>query len=528
VKAHLLYADRDFDFAAPPPPGHEDLVKDLELATLVQAMAADDKFLYEVAEKVLLVSLPDPEAIRYRQRILADCLARPAVIRDIYALATAALTDRTHYWGLYGAHYQTPSSNLSGALSHLESYTARLRQLRKIADDHRDDFRSAGMTALLASLRDQLDDEYFAQVAAHLKRLRFRDGVLTSAELAADNTGVNFVLRAPGRAARYPWRDWLRAGSRSSYGFTLAPRDEAGGRILDDLTSRGVNLVANAAAQSADHIGGYFTMLRAEAGFYVACLNLHDRLTAKGAPVTVPEPGSPSARSFSCTDLRDAALELQSPGPVVGNDVTADGKPLVIITGANSGGKSTFLRSVGQAQLMMQCGLFAVAAGYTAAAAAGIFTHFIRAEDASMTSGRLDDELRRMSVVAGRLGPHCLVLFNESFAGTNEREGSEIGYQVVRALLDAEIRVLFVTHRYDFAERFRRQHADGTLFLRAERRPDGQRSFKLAVKNPLPTSFGQDLYYQLGGWLDEDADVAYRFGNGDGTHLKRGRPADGP
>lgn len=49
-----------------------------------------------------------------------------------------------------------------------------------------------------------------------------------------------------------------------------------------------------------------------------------------------------------------------------------------------------------------------------------------------------------------------------------------------------------------------RQHADSTLFLRAERHTDGRRNYKLTVKQPLPTSFGEDLYYQLGGWLDDD------------------------
>ena len=189
---------------------------------------------------------------------------------------------------------------------------------------------------------------------------------------------------------------------------------------------------------------------------------------------------------------------------MVGNDVQADGKQLVIITGANSGGKSTFLRSVGVAQLMMQSGLFVTARSYQANVTRGIFTHFIREEDSGMTSGRLDDELRRMNVIAGQIKPGYLMLFNESFAGTNEREGSEIGYEIVRALLEAQIKVFFVTHRYNLADRFRRQHAPTTLFLRAERRADGQRNYKLAVKDPLPTSYGEDLYYQLGGWLDED------------------------
>jgi hypothetical protein len=64
--------------------------------------------------------------------------------------------------------------------------------------------------------------------------------------------------------------------------------------------------------------------------------------------------------------------------------------------------------------------------------------------------------------------------------------------------------VFFVTHRFDFAERFHRQHAGSTLFLRAERQPDGRRNYKLTVKDPQPTSFGEDLYYRLGAWLDED------------------------
>ena len=529
MKVHLLHEAKDFDFRAALPAGHQELIQDLELATLLGAMALGDNFLFGVSTRVLLTCLPDPEAIRYRQRVLADCLDHPAVIREMYAVAAAAVQDRRNIWGHYGGTYQTPSSNLSGAVSHLEAYVARLRQLRQIADDHAGKFDSDGLRALFATLRRELDDQYFEEISFHLKQLRFRAGVLISAELDRDNSGINFVLRASGDFRRR-WTEWLGMAPRSSYSFAISPRDEAGAQILADLTSRGINLVANAAAQSADHIKSYFTMLQAELAFYVGCLNLADRLAAKGVPVTVPEPVPPSPPMFSCTDLRDACLELQSDRPVVGNDVQADGKPLIIITGANSGGKSTFLRSVGVAQLMMQSGMFVTAGSCRASVTRAVFTHFIREEDPGMTSGRLDEELRRMSMIAERIGPHCLMLFNESFAGTNEREGSEIGHQIVRALLEAEIRVLFVSHRFDFAERFRQDHARSTLFLRAERLADGHRTYKLAVKEPLPTSYGEDLYHQLGGWLPEDKprDPAARaagsldgqiFGDGPPSHL---------
>ncbi len=427
--------------------------------------------------------------------MLADCLAQPEIIRQMYAVAVGALEDKRQLWGGYGGSYQNASSNLTGAVRHLEAYVARLRQLRKIAEDHAGKFRSDGLRTLFVTLLRELDDEYFDEISDHLRQLRFRSGVLISAELDRDNSRTGFVLRDPG-GARRGWKERLGIAPRSSYSFILPPRDEAGAEILADLTSRGINLVANAAAPVRGPHRQLFHHAAGRAGFLRQLPQPCRPAGSQGGTGHVPEPAQPSPPAFSCTDLRDACLELQSPSPVVGNDVQAAGKPLIIITGANSGGKSTFLRSVGVAQLMMQCGLFVTARSFQANVIRRIFTHFIREEDASMASGRLDDELRRMSVIASRVRPHCLVLFNESFAGTNEREGAEIGYQIVRALLDAEITVFFVTHRFAFAERFHRQYARSTLFpqgrARARRPPElqarGQRSspYQLRRRPLLP------------------------------------------
>jgi len=500
MKAHLLYEDQDFNFGADLPPNHEDLIQDLELTTLLQAMALGDKFLFEVSKRVVLASLEDPEAVVYRQQVLADCLAVPEITRKMYAIAVGALEDMRGIWG-FGS--QNPSLLLSRGVKQLEVAVIRLRELRKIADDHAEIVHSAGLSVLFHTLQRDLDDDYLQTIGRHLKQLRFRDGELISAELDGDNSGISFVLRSTGNG-KSSWKERLGMGPRSSYSFTIPARDDAGAQALSDLTSRGINLVANAAAQSADHISSYFTMLRAELGFYVSCLNLNDRLATKGVPTSFPEPLPRQPAMLSTTALSDVCLALLAEHPVVGNDVNADGKSLVIITGANSGGKSTFLRSVGLAQLMMQCGMFVAAVAYRANLSSGVFTHFIREEDASMTSGRLDEELLRMSAIADQIRPNCIMLFNESFAATNEREGSEIGRQVVRALLDAVIKVFFVSHQFDFADGFHKQHADSTLFLRAERQANGQRNYKLAVAEPLPTSFGADLYYRFGSWLDED------------------------
>jgi hypothetical protein len=272
----------------------------------------------------------------------------------------------------------------------LQLFVGLLRRLRLIAEEHASDFRSEGFATLFAMLVRELDEDYLAIVEAHLGQLRFHDGVLISAELGPGNQGTNYVLRRPQDTNR-SWLARLLGRDHSGYVYQIAERDEAGFSALSEIRGRGIGSVAVALGRSTDHILGFFTMLRAELGFYVSCLNLFDRLAAKGEPTCFPEPLAAGQTLLSGRGLYDVCLTLSIAGRVVGNDVSADDKPLVVITGANHGGKSTFLRSIGVAQLMMQCGLFVPAESFRADVRAGILTHFRREEDASMTHGKLDE-----------------------------------------------------------------------------------------------------------------------------------------
>jgi DNA mismatch repair ATPase MutS len=191
--------------------------------------------------------------------------------------------------------------------------------------------------------------------------------------------------------------------------------------------------------------------VRSDVGFYLGCLNLLDQLERKGAPICFPIPLDAGERQHSFVGLYDTCMALRVKEKVVSNDVNAENKTVIIITGANQGGKSTFLRSIGVAQLMMQCGMFVPAECFRANTCKDLFTHFKREEDPAMKSGKLDEELARMSQIVNHLRPNAMVLFNESFAATNEREGSEIARQIVCALLEGGIKIVFVTHLYEFA-----------------------------------------------------------------------------
>jgi hypothetical protein len=76
---------------------------------------------------------------------------------------------------------------------------------------------------------------------------------------------------------------------------------------------------------------------------------------------------------------------------------------------------------------------------------------------------------------------------------------------VVSALREKGVKVAFVTHLYDFAERLLRADNGTALFLRAERLADGTRTFKIVPGSPLQTSYGEDVYRKIFGLSGKSA-----------------------
>jgi len=492
MKAFLMHRDRDFDANRGLPANEQALTQDLELNTLFAAMAAGDRVLAEVARRALLLSLRDPDEIVYRQRILRDCLENPAVVRELYALAGEAIRSEKSVWG--SLYRDSPRSVLGASVQKLELLVGFLRRLRQMADRHGAQFRSPGFNRFFSMLVEELEEDYFAQIETYLKELKFKGGLLLSAQLAAGNKGTNHVLR---RAREQRWFE--RMLDRSGYSFTIPDRDDSGYKALGELEDKADNLAANALAQSVEHVLSFFVMLRTEIGFYVGCVNLSERLADKREPTCIPVPLAVGDHGLSGRGLYDVCLALTVDHRVVGNDIAAGDKSLVMITGANQGGKSTFLRSVGLAQLMMQSGMFIAGESFSSSVRDGLFTHYKREEDEALESGKLDEELARMSEIADHITPSSMLLCNESFAATNEREGSEIARQVIHAFLQVGVSVLFVSHMFDLADGFSREARETTLCLRAERGADAARPFTLVEANPLPTCYGEDSYRKVFG-----------------------------
>jgi DNA mismatch repair ATPase MutS len=492
VKAHLMFRDRDFALERPLPSNEAALVRDLELDTLLNAMSCGDKFLFQVGKQALLSGLNENvETILYRQAALDDCLNHDLEVRRIYELAVEAIeTKRTSWLGVFS---RSPGGILYDSLKLLQLFVGALERLKQLVEENAGKFESEAFAAFFEMLRIELSDEYLASVKGHLKELRSRDDTLVSARLGSGNEIVKHTLRK--FSEKEPrWYQKVFARRVPAYTYRLAERDEAGARALSDLRDRGLNLVANALAQSADHLLSFFVMLRIELAFYVGCTNLHRNLKSAAAPICFPVPHPPGSGRHGCAGLRDVGLLLTSGRNTVGNDLRADGKRMVVITGANQGGKSTFLRSLGVTQMMMQCGMFVAADSFNADICNGLFTHYKREEDAALESGKFDEELSRMSTIADSITANSMVLFNESFAATNEREGSDIARQIVQALLEKGVKILYVTHLIEFARSWWEKNTEDTLFLRAERQTDGHRTFKVTPGEPLQTSFGGDLY----------------------------------
>ena len=351
MKVFLLHRNQDFNPKAERPWNEFSLATDLELGTIFNAMAGEDKYMDRVVQNVFFTGFNNStETIFYRQEILKDCLINPSVVREIYQLTVDTAEEERKHWWLDLS--KTPTGVLVESIDILDMLTNMLRKLRQISEVNEGKFNSEGFKRFFSMIQAEVGENYLQEVSKDIDELRFRRGLLFSADLKVEEIDPNYILRQPPGRKSW-WREWLQERSSTAYTYHLDPRDEAGATILGNLKDRGLNRVANALGQASEHVRNFLHVLREELAFYVGCLNLHEKLSAKGATVCFPAAMPATDRYHEFKELRDTSLVLTMNQQVVGNIVNANNKNLIIITGANQGGKSSFLRSIGVAQIMM-------------------------------------------------------------------------------------------------------------------------------------------------------------------------------
>lgn len=486
MKVRLLFPDRDFDLATPTPDGSDDLVADLDLAPVFDAMVPERR-LDKLCEIVLLNPLSTVEEIRWRQQILADALADPIGVRRLFDLSGEALDSQRSIW-IFSSH--NPTAALTGSVRGLEALLVSLRQLSEFATQQLPTVRSPGLLRLYRELAEELDLAYLGDMEAILRRLRFARGVLCRAHVGGSGMLAPLELVDPSDVRVTRWSRLGLPHALGKYRFTIGERDDAGARALADMRDDALYEVAIAVAQAKEHVVGFFRQLRWESGFYLGCVQLHDRLRQIGVPICWPDPEL-DGHALAATRLRSLSLALRTGSVPVPTDVLDAGR-LVIVAGANQGGKTTFLRSVGCGQLLLQAGMFVPADSFRSGLTHAIHSHFRRAEDQDLTSGKLAEELTRMSQVVDRCRSGDLLLMNESFSSTDEVEGTFVAADIIDTLIAHGIRVFAVTHFLRLAEHCASQ-PDATLLV-AERLADGTRSYRMTPGDPPSTSYGMDLF----------------------------------
>ncbi len=502
MKVHLLFRPDDEPVQKKIPDG-DILIQDLNLRFIFSEMAQNNSLLYEIVKNVILNSLTNPEIILYRQEIVRDSIQNPEAIQGLFMIAAKAMKEAACYKEYTQPNYARVvpvSVRVLKAVGLLELLVDKLAEMNVLIGNFAKNVHSSGLTSFCCRIGQHLTEGFFQKIRMHIHDLKYLcEGgkLILGARPGNGLKGTGYVLRKLSRESKAPH---LRKKNNKAPLWNEIVLDNISiAKSAREMEDAGLIQILRIINHFNGIIQRFFEALRFEAGFYAGSVHLYSILSAIHAPISFPEALKTGNESLTFRGLYDISLALQEKKTPVQNDMDANGKTLFVITGANQGGKSTFLRSIALAQLLMQCGLFVPAQSFRSSAFNQLFTHFTRGEDAGMNSGKLDEELLRINEIIARITPGSILLMNESFATTTERDGSKIAHDIISALIESGILVFFVTHLFEFAHALYCQNPGNVLFLRAGREEDGNRSFTVLPGEPLRTSFGEDLFNRILG-----------------------------
>lgn len=489
----------------------------------VKRVSQEDPYIVDIMKKVMMVPLTTPQEIYYRQDIVKDCLENEGFIRRVYELANQVLDA----WNKLGRDIRSkvsgknPAANLITDIKILALFSTNLRKLKGLFEEYQEGLKSQGLQALCKRLREEFPDELEEHIDKILQDISFyaegdeqmedTDGKIVKPRIVFEcslEDGLKLssvVLKEVTSESRKFYKPGGTISKLQEFKSSRIPdsfstvKEVAVAEQTAMLERSVVEYIVHSMNPFLNSFGSFFDQLKFQSAFYLGAYNLKAQMARFELTGCFPKVCAQDSLSFN--QLKELVMCLEQRVDAVGNTCDMPGKMLLIVTGANQGGKSTFLRSIGLAQVMMQSGLMVTADRFESGIYPNLFTHFTRREDSEMNSGRLDEELKRMSQIVDHLGERSLLLLNESFATTTEKEGSVIAYDITKALGEAGVKILTVTHLLTYARQMYQevQEQENTTveFLSAERKDNGERTFRMIQHAPELTSFGLDLYEEL-------------------------------
>ena len=478
----VLYPDEP---GISPPANPPDYFGDLNLDQLSASVFAGREE-YDLGGYFRL-RLNDPEAVEYRQDVLRD-LEQPEVHEAVLNFAERMRAVRGELRNADELRYRLQRQ--MWWLTGVESYLTAVDQLTE--DLSEAELRSAGLQRLSRYLIGYRKGPAFTTLRADAERVQRQLGKV-SYRLQVFGDRVQVSRAAPSEpdyaADVTACFQRFRRSRTASYRVALSsyPQmnhvEEAIADRVELLFPTELATLAEFCAKHGNVIDEVVTRFDREIQFLLAWRAFTDRLQERGLPIcypTVVGSGDP-IHIHQGYDVALADRATQDHRRLIGNDLELGAEErVVVITGPNQGGKTTYARMIGQFHHLTALGLTLPAASAALPLPDLIGTHFERGENLHDLTGKLDDDLVRIHRLLDATSADSLLILNEIFTSTTSADAVWLSVRVLDRIRQLGCRAICVTFLDELARR-----GDDTISMVAEVEHDDpdQRTLRL-VRRP--------------------------------------------